>query len=83
MEDNEYAKKSGPWVVIDPVKKREYLSIEPLVYYVHQIKEGGWIVIDRRMDVSTCGPFKTRALAIKEFYKANGRPIPKGEKIPR
>lgn len=72
-----------PWVVQDPSFKREWLSAEPLRYYLHQNKYDEWTVIDRWMDLSSGGYHKTREAAIRAFYKSVNRKIPTGTKLPR
>lgn len=77
-------KKREPWVVQDPEHKREWLPIHPLLFHLHQRKDGMWIVIDRSMDIAVGGgPYKTREQAIRGFYKNFGRPVPPRTDLPR
>ena len=82
-DDKDEWKGREPWVVHDPEFKREWLSPEPLQYYVHQDKEGVWMIIDRWRDLAHGGCHKSREAAIRAFYKSHGRKIPTGKKLPR
>jgi hypothetical protein len=73
----------APWVAQDPEFKREWLSPEPLRYYVHQSKEGEWMIIDRWWDLAHGEKYRTREAAIRAFYKSFDRRIPTGTKLSR
>ena len=82
-DDNDSWKSREPWVVQDPEFKREWLSPEPLRFYVHQNKEGAWMIIDRWWDLAYGVQHKSREAAIRAFYKSFERKIPTGTKLPR
>jgi hypothetical protein len=72
-----------PWVTKDPQHKREWLHPEPVRYYLHQRKDGLWSVCDRWFDLPAIDPARSRAAAIRNFYKAIGRPVPARTKLPK
>ena len=83
IEEKNQWKDREPWVVQDPDFKREWLSPEPLRFYVHQNKEGEWMIIDRWSDLAHGVYHKSREAAIRAFYKSFERKIPTGTKLPR
>lgn len=79
--DFESWKKGGPWVFQDADLNREWLFTEPARYYIYQRREGEWLIIDRWHDVAHGAVQRTRAKAIREFYKTAGRRINTGTKL--
>ena len=76
-------KEREPWIVQDPESQREWLVPQPLRYFVHRNNQDEWMVIDRWNDIPLNGKLHTsRNKAIREAYKAFGRKLPTGEKIP-
>ena len=75
----------GPWVVLDPDFKREWVIPQPLRYFVvEDRKRGTWFICDRWTDFAvpnTEAP--TRPEAIRRFYKFCNREMPKGTPISR
>ena len=80
--DSKHWKNREPWITQDPEFKREWLHPEPLSYYIQKDTAGMWSVCDRWLDIPHGKPAKTRAAAIRQFYKTVGRMIPTGKKLP-
>lgn len=79
MNKSEWSDR-GPWVVQDSIYKREWLSVEPMRYYIAECKQG-FSIVDRHLDLPATGKHPTRNSAIRAFYKKFGRPIRAGEKL--
>lgn len=74
---------SGPWVVVDPLFKREWVVPEPLRYYVVESRQTGkWFICDRWTDEDVPNTeARTRDEAIRLFYEVCNRPMPDGVTI--
>ena len=72
------ANESGPWVVMDPDFKREWVVPQPLRYYVVESRQTGeWFICDRWTDaVVPDTEARTRKEAIRLFYVVCKRPMP-------
>lgn len=84
MEETKY-KLKGPWVVLDPVFKREWVLPQPLRYYVVEDRQHGtWFVCDRWTDLPVPSTeTSTRPEAIRRFYEFCNRQMPEGTRITR
>jgi len=71
-----------PWVLFDPDTKAEWVMPETPRYYVANVK-GTWFICDRFPDVAVNGTeSKSRADAIRKFYRIQNRPMPEGWSVP-
>jgi hypothetical protein len=80
---NDSSQKAEPWAVVDPEFKREWVVPQGLQYYVVEERASGkWFICDRWADTPVPGTeARTRAAAIRAFYKWCGREIPEGTTI--
>ena len=72
-----------PWVLYDEQHKREWLIERPLEYYLNKGSNGMWCVVSRYSDLGDGPETKTRAAAIRQFFKRHGRPMPRGDRFPK
>lgn len=84
MNDSRWQKR-GPWVVVDPDFKREWVFAHPMQYYVVEDQTTGmWFVCDHFTDLPVpTTEAKTRPESIRRFYKWCGREMPDGATIGR
>ena len=81
---NAHWQNRDPWVVVDPLFKREWVLHQPIRYYVvHSEDRDEWFICDRWTDGVVHGTeAKTRAQSIRLFYKWCNREMPDGEPMP-